>query len=187
MTGRNAGAPAPVTRTAMSATPPFAALATAPGLARGHVRATLAGWNLGEELADIAELIASEMTANAVNASAPVQAVGTVLVIRLCLITNGDVLTIECWDQAPGVPVMRQATGFEETGRGLAVIDSLTGGAWGWQPAIGQAGKCVWAEIPVRDTDAWPPLALAAHPKIAVTCRPREDGHGICRIPASCQ
>jgi hypothetical protein len=64
----------------MSATPPFAALVTAPGLARGHVRATLAEWDLGE-LADTAELIASEMTANAVNASAPAQAAGNVLVI----------------------------------------------------------------------------------------------------------
>jgi len=147
----------------MSATPPFAALATAPGLARGHVRAALAEWNLGE-LADVAALIASEMTANAVNASASAQAAGSVLVIRLCLITNGDVLTIECWDQAPGVPVMRRATGFAETGRGLAVIDSLTGGAWGWQPAIGQVGKCVWAELQVRNTDAPPLRSLAAPP-----------------------
>ena len=88
MAGRGAGVPAPVTRTAMSATPPFAALATAPGLARGHVRATLAEWGLGE-LADTAEMIASEMTANAVNASAAAQAAGNVLVIRLCLITDG--------------------------------------------------------------------------------------------------
>ena len=85
-----------------------------------------------------AELIASEMTANAVNASAPAQAAGDVLVIRLCLLTDGAVLTIECWDQAPGVPVLRAASGLAETGRGLAIIDSLTGGAWGWQPAIGQ-------------------------------------------------
>lgn len=159
MNGYSTGARPPVTRTALSATPPFGALATAPGLARGHVRATLAEWNL-RELADTAELIASEMTANAVNASAPVQAAGTVLVIRLCLVISGNMLTIECWDQAPGVPVMRQATGYAETGRGLAVIDSLTGGAWGWQHAIGQAGKCVWAEISVcnsgRPDDAQP-------------------------------
>ena len=114
----------------MSATPPFAALPAAPGLARGHVRATLAEWGLGE-FADTAELIASEMTANAVNASAPVQATGTVLVIRLCLVTHGHVLTIECWDQAPGIPVLQEASGFAETGRGLAIIDSLTDGAWG--------------------------------------------------------
>jgi hypothetical protein len=43
-------------------------------------------------------------------------------------------------------------TGIAETGRGLAIVDSLTRGAWGCQPAIGQVGKCVWAEIPVRDS-----------------------------------
>jgi anti-sigma regulatory factor (Ser/Thr protein kinase) len=144
----------------MSATPPFAALATGPGLARGHVRATLAEWGLGD-LAEAAELIASEMTANAVNASAPVQAAGNVLVIRLCLLTDGAVLTIECWDQAPGIPVLRAAPGLAEAGRGMVIIDSLTHGAWGCQPAIGQAGKCVWAEIPVRDAPASPLLASA--------------------------
>ena len=132
----------------MSATPPFAALPTAPGLARGHTRAVLAEWGLGE-FADAAELIASEMTSNAVNASIPVQAADPVLVIRLCLVTDGDVLIIECWDQAPGVPVLREAPGFAESGRGLAIINTLTDGAWGCRPAIGQAGKCVWAQIPV--------------------------------------
>ena len=73
MAGRSADVPAPVKWVARSATPPFAALPTAPGLARGYVRATLASWGLGE-LADTAELLASEMTANAVNASASAQA-----------------------------------------------------------------------------------------------------------------
>ena len=99
---------APAIRAAVSATPPFAALPTAPGLARGHVRAALAEWGLSE-FADTAGLIASEMTANAVNASAPVQATGPVLVIRLCLVAHGHVLTIECWDQAPGIPVLQEA------------------------------------------------------------------------------
>jgi hypothetical protein len=102
------------------------------------------------------------MTANAVNASTPVQAAGNVLVIRLCLLTDGAVLTIECWDQAPGVPVLRAAPGLAENGRGLAIIDSLTRGAWGCQPAIGQAGKCVWAEIPVRNGPAVPNRAATA-------------------------
>jgi anti-sigma regulatory factor (Ser/Thr protein kinase) len=169
MGGRGAGVPAPVTRTAMSATPPFAALVTAPGLARGHVRATLAEWDLGE-LADTAELIASEMTANAVNASAPAQAAGNVLVIRLRLLTDGSVLTIECWDQAPGVPVLCAASGLAETGRGLTIVDSLSE-AWGWQPAIGQVGKCVWAEIPVHGVPVSPLLALAVPNR---ACRPEQ-------------
>ena len=71
-------------------------------------------------------------------------------VIRVCLVSDGDVLTIECWDQAPGIPVLRQVDGFAETGRGLAIIDAITGGRWGCQPVIGQDGKCVYAEIPLR-------------------------------------
>ena len=71
-------------------------------------------------------------------------------VIRLCLITDGETLIVECWDHAPGFPSLRQTSELAETGRGLAIIDSLTGGSWGWQPANGQVGKCVWAEIPAR-------------------------------------
>ena len=66
-------------------------------MARGHVRATLAQWGLGE-LADTTEMIASELTANAVTASAALQAAGSVPVIRLCLITDGETLVVECWD-----------------------------------------------------------------------------------------
>jgi len=90
------------------------------------------------------------------------QTAGTVLVIRLCLVTQGHVLTVECWDQAPGMPVLQEAPGFAETGRGLAIIDSLTGGAWGCRPAIGQVGKCVWADISLRNQPASPFPALAA-------------------------
>jgi hypothetical protein len=67
-----------------------------------------------------ADLITSEMVSNAVNASALVQAAGEVPVIRVCLITDGHVLTIECWDQASGLPVLRDASGLAESGRGLA-------------------------------------------------------------------
>jgi anti-sigma regulatory factor (Ser/Thr protein kinase) len=137
----------------MSATPPFAAIKTAPGLARGHVGATLAEWGLGE-YADDAQLIASELVANAVNASSPVLASGRMRVIRVCLVTDGDALTIECWDQAPGFPVLREADALAETGRGLAVIDVITGGCWGCQPAVGQDGKCVWAKIPLGNARA---------------------------------
>ena len=152
------GAGASVTRTAMSATPPFAAIKTAPGLARGHVGVVLAEWGLGEYAGD-AQLIASELVANAVNASAPVQASGRMLVIRVCLVTDGDVLTIECWDQAPGFPVLREANALAETGRGLAIIDAITDGCWGCQPAIGQDGKCVWGKIALLNPPFRPLLA----------------------------
>jgi len=138
----------------MSATPPFAALSTAPGMARGYVQATLAGWCLGES-SDIAELITSELVSNAVAASASVLG-GMGLVIRVCLITDGDVLTIEVWDQAPGIPVLLEADRFAESGRGLGIIDALTGGAWGCRLAISQPGKCVWADIRLREEAGCP-------------------------------
>ena len=54
---------------AASVLPPLGALRTAPATARGHVRGTLAVWRLSE-LTDTVELVVSELTANAVNASA---------------------------------------------------------------------------------------------------------------------
>ena len=147
---RTTDAHASATRAATSATPLFAALPTAPGMARGCVQASLAGWGLSE-FTDVAELVTSELVANAVAASAwPPGGTGASL-IRVCLITDGDVLTIECWDQAAGVPVSREADGFAESGRGLVIIDTLTSGVWGCQPAIGRPGKCVWAEIRLRN------------------------------------
>jgi hypothetical protein len=113
------------------------------------------------------------LTANAVNASAALQAAGSVPVIRLCLITDGETLVVECWDHAPGFPSLRQTSELAETGRGLAIIDSLTGGLWGWQAAKGHVGKCVWAEIPARGQPAqrschnpyvMKPPESAAHP-----------------------
>jgi hypothetical protein len=145
-----AAAPSHAARSLSSVTPPFAAIDSAPGLARGHVKATLDGWDLAG-FTDTTALIASELVSNAVAASAKVpDAVGP-LAIRMYLITDGDVLTIECWDQAPGVPVLRQAQAEAETGRGLTIVDVLTGGAWGCQPATGQAGKCVWAEVSLQN------------------------------------
>lgn len=151
-----------VRRKLSSATPPFAALTSAPSLARGHVRATLTEWGMAD-LTDIAELIASEMVTNAVEESALAQD-GGALVVRVCLIADGDVLTIECWDQAPGMPVLQSADPLAESGRGLAIIDTLTSGSWGYQPAIGQHGKCVWAELPLREKPAAQDLAAPSVP-----------------------
>jgi len=92
--------------------------------------------------------------ANAVAASARVPDGTRALVIQVRLIADGNMLTIECWDQAPGIPALRKADEFAESGRGLAIIDDLTNGCWGCQPAIGQPGKCVWAEIRLRDASA---------------------------------
>lgn len=133
-----------------SATPPLAALPTVPALARVFVRATLHAWH-EDSLVQDAELIVSELTGNAVAASAdtngqPVYVDGRAPVIRVCLLTDGVRLLVEVWDQAPGIPVLREAPGDEESGRGLVLVNAISDN-WGWDPAEGQPGKVVWAEI----------------------------------------
>lgn len=126
-------------------TPPFAALLTAPAMARAHSRAVLCGWGLAS-FADEADLLVSEMVSNAVEAYG-----GGDGIIRMCLLTDGDVLTVEVWDQAPGMPLLRPGDLSSENGRGLLVVDALTNGAWGCQPAVGRHGKCVWAELRLKE------------------------------------
>ena len=53
---------------------------------------------------------------------------------------------LEVWDQAPGIPVIRDTAGCEESGRGLVLIDAIAD-KWGWSPATGRPGKVVWAEM----------------------------------------
>jgi anti-sigma regulatory factor (Ser/Thr protein kinase) len=133
-----------------SAIPPLAALPTVPALARVFVRASLHAWH-EDSLVQDAELIVSELTGNAVAASAgtdgrPVYVGGRIPVIRVCLLTDGVRLLMEVWDQAPGIPVLREVTGDEESGRGLMLVNAIAD-KWGWDPAKGQPGKVVWAEM----------------------------------------
>ena len=138
---------------ASSVMPPLAALPTAPSAARAHVRATLATWRMSG-LADVLELVVSELVANSVVASTesdgtPRYMEGRMPVIRLCLLTDGVRLVAEIWDQAPGIPVRLSAGSDDESGRGLDLVDIITGSRWGWHPARSGRGKRVWAEFAV--------------------------------------
>jgi hypothetical protein len=55
----------------------------------------------------------------------------------------------EVWDEAPGVPVCLRAGRDDESGRGLGLVDMITGSQWGWRPARSRPGKCVWAVFEV--------------------------------------
>jgi anti-sigma regulatory factor (Ser/Thr protein kinase) len=104
-------------------------------------------------LADALELVVSELVANGVNAAgdgAPRYLEGRMPLIRLCLLTDGVRLVAEVWDEAPGVPVCLRAGRDDESGRGLDLVDMITGSQWGWRPARSRPGKCVWAvfELP---------------------------------------
>jgi hypothetical protein len=132
-----------------SVTPLMAALPTVPAMSRAFVRSTLCEWHL-ESLSEGAELVASELTSNAVAASTddtgrPAYVNGRMPCVRVALLSDGSRVMLEVWDQAPGTPEVRAAVDYDEGGRGLVLVDAIAV-RWGWCPATGP-GKVVWAEL----------------------------------------
>jgi hypothetical protein len=135
----------------VSILPPLGALTTAPSTARAHVNAVLAEWQMGS-VSDVAALVASELTTNALRASTTPAGdaryvSGRMALIWMCLMSDRSRLLIEVHDQADGAPVMKDADLTAESGRGLQMVHAMTEGEWGWYPKIGQHGKCVWATL----------------------------------------
>jgi anti-sigma regulatory factor (Ser/Thr protein kinase) len=130
----------------------MAALATVPGALRPVVADAAGRWQL-DDVADAAMLVVSELASNAVRASStpdghPLYPNGKIAVLGMRLLADAGTLRIEVWDQAAGEPVLREATLDGEDGRGLALVDMLTGSRWGWSAAgTGIFSKFVWAEI----------------------------------------
>jgi len=88
-----------------SALPPLGALKTVPAIARAHVGVTLTSWHLSA-LADVAQLVASELVTNAVEASTgpdglPRYVVGRMPLIRVAVLSDGVRVLIQVFDQAP--------------------------------------------------------------------------------------
>jgi anti-sigma regulatory factor (Ser/Thr protein kinase) len=109
---------------------------------RRTVRQLVAGWNLGQQ-ADLAELVVSELVANALRHGAgPIE-------IRLSCGPGG--LRVEVHDDGAGRPVRRHAGDYDECGRGLELLDGLIsplGGAWGTVEDRQAPGKTVYAVLP---------------------------------------
>lgn len=140
---------------------PLGALPTAPRLARSFTVVVLGGWALAE-LAEDAELIASELCSNVVRAASgpdgrPRYDDGRLPLLWLRLLSDGTCVRIEAWDTVAaeqGVPVPRRAAADDESGRGLELVSALSVD-WGWDhlpgPDLpgrhvpGYAAKRVWA------------------------------------------
>ncbi|WP_433894608.1 ATP-binding protein [Streptomyces sp. CA-111067] len=111
--------------------------------ARHDLRAVMGDWGLSE-LADAAELVLSELLTNAVrHAAARTREVGT----RYERDGTGGV-RLEVSDGSPVAPQLRTAGPDAENGRGLGLVDALTGGRWGVVRDPRGGGKTVWARIP---------------------------------------
>lgn len=124
----------------------LAALPTAVPCARGHVRSVALEWGLAD-LADTAELVMSEITTNAIQASERLTAradLAVVPVVRICVICDGGSLVIRVWDASDAMPVRREAGPGDESGRGLMILDAL---AKDWGAYRKAQGKVVWAMV----------------------------------------
>jgi hypothetical protein len=119
------------------------ALPTAPGCGRAWTRQILREWDL-DHLADNTELLVSELTTNAVQASPIADAV-----IGLWLASDCERAVILVWDSSPWPPTPTNPGYDTENGRGLLLVEALSL-QWGWYSPtgaspLGRTGKVVWA------------------------------------------
>jgi anti-sigma regulatory factor (Ser/Thr protein kinase) len=125
--------------------------------ARRFARACVLLWGM-EALTEDAVAVVSELAANAVNAVSPGTS-GLAIIVALHAVPPG--LRISVWDVGPGYPAPADAGPNDESGRGLTIIDMLTGSNWGWWPTPLSGGKVTWAVLP---PPASPPATSPDHP-----------------------
>ena len=119
----------------------LAPLPTAVPCFRLHAVAVLREWGLPRDLVSDAEIVVSELTTNACDASVVLPDRPPV---TLRLLAAGSSLVIEAWDQSPLDLEPREAGAEDECGRGLTVVAALST-RWGCQ-RTGSRRKVVWAE-----------------------------------------
>lgn len=123
----------------------LAAFPSAVPCARDHVRAVAMECGLAH-LADTAELLASELVTNAVQASGRLKPAdwAAIPVVRIWLVSDHTSIAIHVWDASSELPTPKDIGLDEEGGRGLMLVDTL-GKEWGtYQKA---QGKVVWVMI----------------------------------------
>jgi anti-sigma regulatory factor (Ser/Thr protein kinase) len=128
------------------------ALPTAVGCARVHARAVMCEWGLAR-LADNVELVVSELVTNAVLVSTGPDGrpryeddVAGLSPVHLRVSSNRVRVLVEVWDRSTRAPVAMDAEPDEEGGRGLMLVEALSG-QWAWNVVPGWPGKVVWAEL----------------------------------------
>jgi hypothetical protein len=107
-------------------------------------------WGLAS-LAEVAELVVSELLTNAVQATAALAAdherrpEATVPPVHLRLSSDGHMrVVVQVWDGNHQLPVRRDAGPEAEGGRGLLLVGGLSA-EWGSCRPAGSSGMVVWA------------------------------------------
>lgn len=130
----------------------LAAVVTAPTCARLLFRRACSQWGIPGDQADIAELLASELVTNSVEATSipdtdpsyrVIHALAKLIEIRLFRFEHS--LVLEVWDTSLDPPKLLDPDDEAEHGRGLRLVDSLSL-RWGYYYARA-CGKAVWCEL----------------------------------------
>jgi anti-sigma regulatory factor (Ser/Thr protein kinase) len=111
----------------------LAASPAAPAQARSEVRAAICAWDACVD-GDLAVLLTSELVTNAV-AHEPGET------ITLVISCSRDRLRVDVHDSSQALPVLQDAAGDDETGRGLMLVATLSA-EWGFSRTPG--GKAVY-------------------------------------------
>lgn len=109
------------------------------GKARRLLVDSLDAWGLGR-FTDDAVLVVSELLTNSVRYAR--EPFGRLIATRFERLERG--VRIEVHDADSSRPERREASADAEVGRGLALVDGVTGGHWGVSDRDG-VGKLVWA------------------------------------------
>jgi hypothetical protein len=114
--------------------------------ARSFTRQTLACWDLAE-LTEDAQVIVSELLANAIRHAGPGQPgrhpQAGATTPGLWLLRQADGLMCVVTDASDLAPALKQPGDTSECGRGLHVVHALSD-LWGWT-LLREHGKAVWA------------------------------------------
>jgi anti-sigma regulatory factor (Ser/Thr protein kinase) len=116
----------------------FVRAATSVAKIRAWVRERLGAASVSPDAVAVAELLVSEIATNAVRHGS-----GNRIMVRLSM--DGE-LEAAVHDADPCLPALRQAASVDETGRGLALVQSLAS-VWGTDRV--RSGKWVWFRITV--------------------------------------
>jgi hypothetical protein len=124
----------------------LAAVPAAVPSARHRLRLDLQEWGL-HPLLDDAELVTTEIVANAVQATQDTHWPASRPPVRMWLRAASGLLFVLVWDACASDPTPASPSSDDETGRGLLLIGACS--RWGfYRPPGDAAGKVIWAQLP---------------------------------------